>query len=174
VINYIKGDLFKLLPEDDNFKIIPHVVNDEGAWGSGFVVPVSEKWPMELEFESPEYVYRNEHESQNGLVLGKVQWSYPVKSNQLSTVAVVNMIAQHQTIRSIEKPIRYEALISCMCEVRDQLLRRLEMKGKWHNQDDEIHCPKFGSDRAGGTWEFIVELIEELWCPYAPVTVYEL
>lgn len=37
-----------------------------------------------------------------------------------------------------------------------------------------IHCPKFGSLRAGGNWEFILELINETWVDRGiNVTIYE-
>jgi hypothetical protein len=35
----------------------------------------------------------------------------------------------------------------------------------------EIHCPKFGSGLAGGNWDFISNLIEDIWSKYH-VTVY--
>jgi hypothetical protein len=84
------------------------------------------------------------------------------------------MIAQHETIRQNDKPIRYAALIQCMAGIRDHVLARNKVL-QWHGQQSQIHCPKFGSDRARGSWEFIEELIDELWCANnIPVTVYQL
>ena len=41
-----------------------------------------------------------------------------------------------------------------------------------NNQEKiEIHCPKFGSGLAGGNWEFIKDLIEDIWGRYF-VTIY--
>jgi hypothetical protein len=30
----------------------------------------------------------------------------------------------------------------------------------------EIHCPKFGSGIAGGNWNFISDLIQDIWGSY--------
>jgi hypothetical protein len=189
MIKYIQGDLFELLPyEEETYKTIPHVCNNLGLWGSGFVLAVSKKWPMELEERSPEWQYREwgKHAkedsgipSTNSFMLGNVQWvnTTPLENGMPSpsTVSVVNMIAQHETVRTNPKPIRYESLVSCMGKIRDHCVHRAKLEGKWHDSPAEIHCPKFGSDLAGGTWEFIEELIEEIWIGNnIPVTVYEL
>jgi hypothetical protein len=36
--------------------------------------------------------------------------------------------------------------------------------------DIEIHCPMFGCDLAGGDWEIVSGLINDIWCPVCPVT----
>lgn len=59
------------------------------------------------------------------------------------------------------KPIKYASLIYCMEHIAHKC------------QANYIVAPKFGSLRAGGNWEFIVELIEELWCPGFDVTICE-
>jgi len=42
------------------------------------------------------------------------------------------------------------------------------------SQKAEIHCPQFGSGLAGGNWEFITELIEDIWVENGlAITVYE-
>jgi len=204
-INYKQGDLFELLPDGPVCKVVPHVCNDIGGWGSGFVVAISKRWPIEMGVASPEWAYRQWFDgNQNpvqiitsnllrdgkaGVVdfkLGEIQWVYPDRpfvnggrqaTEQDSPLMIVNMVAQSSTIGANpgSKPIRYEALVSCMGHVRNYCVRRnAELLGKCTNKPAEIHCPKFGSDRAGGTWEFIEELIAELWLAHdIPVTVYE-
>ena len=42
-INYVKGDATS--PQGTSPRVLVHVCNDLGAWGKGFVVAVSKKWP---------------------------------------------------------------------------------------------------------------------------------
>jgi len=42
-IAYVMGDA--TAPKADGPKIIVHVCNDVGAWGRGFVVALSRRWP---------------------------------------------------------------------------------------------------------------------------------
>ena len=167
-IKYHKGDLFNMLP-DHHGVVIPHVCNNMGGWGRGFVVALSKRWPDGL---SPEHNYRHWYASRgvkaashaaNGTIpfeLGQVQFCKTTDTN----ITVANMIAQNGTVSDHNlKPIRYAALVSCMQQVSD------------HCHCQEIHAPKFGSALAGGNWELIEELIEELWCGRGlSVHVYEL
>tara|TARA_Y100000034_G_scaffold134846_1_gene204514 strand:- start:1278 stop:1880 length:603 start_codon:yes stop_codon:yes gene_type:complete len=194
-IKNVVGDLFSLLPvEEPTTKVIPHVCNNIGAWGSGFVVAVSNQWPMtEVGDVSPEGSYLKWHrdgaysqhvhtnEQSVPFALGHNQWIHVDDrlleadgAKKPSSTYVVNMIGQHETVRTNRKPISYEALTRCMANVRDRCIYHKSLQGKWHNCPMEIHAPKFGSDRAGGTWDFIEELIDELWLAHdIPVTIYE-
>ncbi len=205
-IKYIEGDLFSLLPFDEpTTKVIPHVCNDIGAWGSGFVIAVSKQWShnrtkapvgVAAQEPSPEGSYRRwysdgvyEDVSREGqhidvpFVLGQLQWvrvdrrdiTVSEETTRSSDTFVVNMIAQHETIRNNGKPpIRYEALVKCMSEVRDRCVHQKSIVKTWGSNPIEIHAPKFGSERAGGNWDFIAELIDELWLAHGiPVTIYE-
>lgn len=135
-INYIQGDLFQLYPKDKKIAI-PHVCNDKGVWGSGFVIPLGLYFP---EAKQRYIIFRDE------LELGTTQFIRPENTQ----VTVFNMIAQ--TLGG-PRPIRYNALVHCM-----------ESVGlKCRNLRYEIWCPKFGSLRAGGNWSFIENLIEDIW-----------
>jgi hypothetical protein len=39
----------------------------------------------------------------------------------------------------------------------------IEKRKKFKTEAVYICCPKFGSLRSGGNWDFILELIEEIW-----------
>lgn len=144
-IKYKVGDLFASLPSDRKV-VIPHVCNDEYVMGSGFVVPLIRKWPQVYE------QYRN-----NRPPIGESQFVV-VEDN----IVVANMVAQHLTVRSHAKPIRYLHLANCMEQVR-----------QFAQGDYEIICPLFGAKLAGGNWDFIEELIDEIWKELT-VTVYQL
>jgi O-acetyl-ADP-ribose deacetylase (regulator of RNase III) len=172
-VKYVQGDLFSLLPYTlPTTKIIAHVCNDVGAWGSGFVVPLGKKFP-EAERAYREWAINGQHHlarpnSQFELgnyQLVKVNGDIPQADGTSSgPVYVANIIGQHSTITrspSGTKPIRYSALATAMAHIGE-------------NWDAEIHCPKFGSGLAGGNWELIEELIKELWVAKGLlVTVYE-
>lgn len=154
-IQVIQGDLFANIPEEAF--AIAHVVNDVPVMGSGFVVPLKKMWPI----VEKEYMARPPK-------LGTTQFvtvlPRPEKPGTMGFVA--NMCAQHGILDPVTnpKPIRYGALIPCMVEVRDAAIQ----------YGLRIICPKFGSLRAGGKWEFIFgELMPEIWGDLE-VIVYEV
>lgn len=148
-MRYITGNLFEKIPLDRHI-LIPHCCNNIKLWGSGFVLAVSNYFPDAKE------VYLH-----NSMELGHV--SYYQKDN----VIIANMIGQSGVGNN--KPIRYAALVQCMEDVKRKIIES-------QNSEyiiEEIHAPKFGSDRAGGKWELIEELIQEIWRDF-PVVVYQL
>src|SRR5262249_53591734 len=99
-IDYVIGDA--TAPVAEGCKIIVHICNDIGAWGRGFVVALSRRWP------EPEARYRAWHrgEANAPFELGQVQF-VQVKADTW----VANLIGQHD-IRSAKgtPPIRYDAV----------------------------------------------------------------
>jgi hypothetical protein len=69
------------------------------------------------------------------------------------------MIAQNGTISpSNQRPLNYYSLCKSMSDVVSFI------KNKFRNdQSVEIHAPKFGCGLAGGNWNFIQELIKDIW-----------
>ena len=152
-IKYIVGDMFPLIAESESRIIVPHVCNDIGAWGAGFVVPLGKFYPKSKE----EYMSWTMDR-----VLGRCQRVFID-----SRLVIINMIGQHKCgyDKNGRPPIRYAALAECLRFVGD-------MAVAWGS---EIHAPAFGSDLAGGDWNFIEELIKECWCDLdLPVTIYSL
>ncbi len=99
-INYVKGDATS--PQGTSPRVLVHVCNDLGAWGKGFVVAVSKKWP------APEQSYRDWHKKEADVpfALGQVQFVEVEPS-----LWVANLIGQHGLRSSGEvPPIRYEAV----------------------------------------------------------------
>jgi len=176
------GNIFELMwqiKNPESLALITHVCNDIGGWGSGFVKSVSEYYPCNIkdsdniEF-SPEHAYRKWSQGNDiqPFKLGEVQfctagWKRGMNITDVNDYCeFANMIAQHQTIKTVKKPIRYSALIKCMHTVRKQI-KKMEMPV-------EIHAPMFGSALAGGTWDFIEELIVEIWTSHhVPVHIYK-
>lgn len=153
MINYLVGDATE--PQGTGKKIIPHIVNDIGAWGSGFVVAVSQKWP------EPEACYRAWHQGLDSTYfnLGETQF---VSVSEDITIA--NMVAQRSVRRADNpRPIRYGALRDCLHAVAEEA-RRIGAT---------IHMPRIGTERAGGKWEDVQHLIEAEM-PDISVFVYDL
>lgn len=146
---------------ENEIVLIPHCCNNIGGWGKGFVLALSKKWTQ------PEAVYRNFCERNKMLpTLGKV--CYAKINNHL---VIANMIGQNGVVGAHNpKPIKYKALINCMTEIGAYI----EMIVVQTVDPIVIHCPKFGSELAGGYFPFILELIEEIWCEEnIDVVVYE-
>jgi len=154
----IRGDVF--CPVDTGKPmVLPHVVNDAGKWGAGFSGQLSRK------YASPELTYR--HQANEGVLqLGCIQVIAPPHPPHLMSdalvncnITVVNMIAQSGIngniglVAPIRPQLRYLALIECMKKVHFQVDR----------SHADIHCPRFGSELAGGNWSAIEALIWELW-----------
>ena len=144
-INYIKGDATR--PVEDGNKIICHVCNDIGAWGAGFVLALSARW------KEPEEAYREMSPEER--MLGTVML-VPVEDD----ISVANMIAQRGIGFDANglAPIRYGAVRACLAAVNDIAFRT----------GATLHMPRIGCGLAGGRWEDILKILEEV----ASVDVY--
>jgi hypothetical protein len=152
-LRYVKGDLFQNIPADSPV-VIPHVCNDIGAWGAGFVVPLGEKYPC----AKKQYLswYKDSKNNINTetcpFALGKTQFVYCGEN-----VFVANMICQHGV--GGKRPLDYRSLVKCMLNPGFM--------------NCSIVCPKFGSGLAGGDWQVIETYIKTIW-EELDVTVYYL
>ena len=133
--------------------VIAHVCNDIGGWGRGFVTALSAKNP------TPEKVYRSWHKNGFFLRSSSETQRIPFELGQVQyasfgdNVQVANMIAQHG-VRWEGKvpPIRYEALGNCLRTVYAHAQR----------MPATVHMPRIGCVLAGGKWEEIAKIIEEI------------
>lgn len=146
-INYVVGDA--TAPQGEGMKMIVHCCNDENKWGAGFVLALSRKW------ETPEAMYR----AKKTYTLGSVD-VYGVEDD----ICVANMIGQHGIgfDKNGDAPVRYSAIAKGLEYINDYA----------NEMGATLHCPRFGSDLAGGDWKVIETLIRE--CITVPVTVYDL
>ncbi len=163
----IQGDLFAAIPalEVPNHRILlPHIVNDKGGWGSGFVLPLAKAYPQ------AEKDYRD-------WAAGVAEEATTFKmGNTYSTKGTDNTFIIHMCAQTLsgrrphERDLRYNELANCM----DQVIVAVETLLN-RGRTVEIVAPKFGSGLAGGKWEFIHELIEDCWIRRGlDVTVYYL
>lgn len=76
-----------------------------------------------------------------------------------------NMIAQNGTPNpKNNRPIDYLALVKSMASLSNYIKHNTGFTQK--TESVEIHAPKFGSGLAGGNWNFITDLIEDIWGDY--------
>lgn len=140
--------------------LIPHVCNNINLFGAGFAKYIGDKFPV---------VKENFHLLGNKAILGYTQYIRVASNSYNKTnVLVCNMIAQNGTINSKNsRPINYSALVFCMNDIKNRLISLSQ--NNINNISYEIHAPKFGSGLAGGNWNFIENLIEDIWTDF---TVY--
>ncbi|MEU2585987.1 macro domain-containing protein [Streptomyces avermitilis] len=153
-ITYVRGDA--TVPSGGGVKMIAHVCNDIGGWGTGFVLAVSHRWP------EPEKAYRAWYRDRaaNDFGLGAAQFVQVERS-----LWVANMIGQ-RGIRTSgnEVPVRYEAIDAALGLLADRAVAL----------DASVHLPRIGCGLAGGTWSRVEPLItERLVRRGIPVTVYD-
>lgn len=157
MLHYVTGDATEPIQRPG---AIVHVCNDIGAWGSGFVLAVSEKWSKPKEVYLSRYMQsKRPHYGGRPSDVGKlydVQWV--VVEDDLM---VCNLIAQEGTNRVI-RAVRYDALDYCL---RDMYRQAKE----W---DLTVHMPRIGADRGGGNWTIIEAIIKANMT--VPTFVYDL
>ena len=155
-IVYKKGDA--TAPIEEGPKVIIHCCNNIGAWGAGFVLALSRRWPETRSNYIKWSKGYAKHEPK--YELGNVQF-VPVEED----IWVGNMLGQ-EGIRSKNSiaPIRYSAIVSSLWKVREFC----------QSHNCRVVCPKFGSGLAGGDWKIIEKYLRDILCDSnIPVTVYE-
>jgi hypothetical protein len=161
-IEYVKGDLFDMVEQG---AVIPHVCNCDNKWGRGFVVPLIKHYHQSRHMFNEWWCGRLEGMPE--CILGRTQ---VVEVDR--DIFVANMVAQvfycREGMRST-RPLYYNALVTCMETVARFLLN--------HDTDaTHILAPKFGSELAGGNWDFVEDLIYDIWIEKGipvKVVVYE-
>jgi len=149
-ITYLSGDA--TAPAGDGPRVIVHICNDVGAWGAGFVLAISKRWP------EPERQYRS-WSKRGDFGLGQVQFV---------TVApdlwIANLVGQTGIGFQHGAPIRYDAVRMGLGKVADFVLG---CRGS-------VHMPRIGCGLAGGKWAVIEKIVSETLCARdIAVTVYD-
>lgn len=136
-------------------KILAHVVNDATPnWGAGFGKAIQIKWP---EVQSQ---FRNAWTHKSRMRLGDVYFSNP--ENDLT---LCQMVCQHGYGPSATTRLRYASLKDCLKLLRDSAI----------SYNATIHMPRIGTGEAGGAWNLVSALIDEVLCAAGlSVTIYDL
>lgn len=154
-LKIVQGDTLMPVGPDDQPKVIMHIVNDEGGWGRGFVMPLGTKWP------DARSTYKEWFKTLD-FALGKVM-ACPVGDN----IWVCHMVAQKGFKKSGDSfgktYVNYEHLEKCLEEVFTFA----------QHIGATVHAPKIGTGLGGGDWAVIKPMIESK-SGNIPVTIYEL
>jgi O-acetyl-ADP-ribose deacetylase (regulator of RNase III) len=153
-IQYLKGDATQ--PRGANARMIVQVVNDKAiTWGKGFSVAVRKQWPQ-AQKEFTRWIFENRSEFKLGNIL---------VSKLEESVELASLVAQHGYGPSLFPRIHYLALEEC--------LSKLSIRAK--EIGASVHMPRIGCGEAGGDWNIVSEIIDEILCREGiPVTVYDL
>lgn len=154
MIQYLRGDALE--PRGDGDRVVAHIVNDKTPnWGGGFALAVRKRYPgVQEDFQAWVSADRSQ------LHLGSVRFA---KANAALTIA--SMVAQHGYGPSPTPRLRYQALATCL-----ETLATFAIKGS-----RPVHMPRIGCGNAGGTWDVVSTLIDEIVCSKGiPVTVYDV
>jgi len=169
-----KGDVRSpQMTNDNELAIIPHCCNNLGVMGAGVALALRNKWPLVYKvYEQMEAAAKMALSCPNGF---KDRLGYNCNAVVENNIIVVNMVGQDGTVNADNpKPVKYWALSRCLKNVRTNLIATLAVHKSFKAMKPVIHCPKFGSDLAGGDWNFILELIREEWLEHGiDVVVYE-
>ena len=156
----IRGDLFDYVEKitrsgnDGSSIIVPHVCNNINSFGAGFAEQLSKHYPIVKE----NYHLLGSNFLRNSL--GYVQFVEVYRDSTFGhRLIFANMIAQNGTIsKKNYRPLNYLALVKCMNQINMFISKNF-------NNDTriQIHAPRFGSGLAGGNWNFIEDLIVDIW-----------
>ena len=141
--------------------IVPHVCNNIDLFDAGFAGQIAQYYP---EVKANYHMLGKTFLKNN---LGHAQiikvYEQPKYKHKLY---FVNMISQNG-VRSPKnpRPLNYAALIRSMIHVSQFIHSNTSFFQK--NENVEIHAPKFGSGLAGGNWNFINDLIDDIWSKYS-------
>jgi hypothetical protein len=156
------GDLFSFISDrldagaNGSSIIVPHVCNNINAFGAGFAAVLADRYPVVKEnyhLLGPTFLKSN---------LGHVQFiDVNHKNSYKHRLFFANMIAQNG-LRGFnnKRPLNYAALVHSMLRIKQFIKNQ---KTNDSTEKFEIHCPKFGTGLAGGRWDFVSELIEDIW-----------
>ena len=140
--------------------IVPHVCNNIDLFGAGFAAQVADNYPE----VKANYHMLGKNFLKNNLGHAQIIKVYE-EPKYRHKLYFVNMIAQNG-IRGQNnlRPLNYAALTKSMIQVSSFIRNNTGFLNK--SERIEIHAPKFGSGLAGGNWNFISDLIEDIWYPY--------
>jgi O-acetyl-ADP-ribose deacetylase (regulator of RNase III) len=149
-IRYMAGDATR--PVSGGSRVIAHICNNHGRWGSGFTGAISSRW------ESPERFYRQWYRAGvyegTSFQLGATQFidvGYNPEKTEDRGIWIANMVAQDgfKSARN-PRPVCYESLKTCLGTLYKKAV----------DLQAEVIMPRIGTGRGGGDWkdvEFIIK-----------------
>lgn len=144
-IKYVVGDA--TLPQSPNMTIICHSCNDLGLWGSGFVIPLGNRYPLARE-KYLEWA-KSLNSSNTPFRLGEVQF---VRVD--SKIWIANLVGQKGVGFRNGPPVKYDALYDGFNKVADFATTQVA----------DVVMPRVGCGLGGGAWLTVEKLITQTLC----------
>lgn len=136
-MTFIKGDVTS--PIGVGNKIIVHITNNVGKWGSGVVVDISRKW------KAPEQHFRRMKMRLGQIGIIQVE----------PDIWVGNMCAQDGikgTYGPRKQYVNYSHLETCLMKIVAEIIKM---------DNVTIHMPRIGCGRGGGNWNEVEPIIRK-------------
>jgi O-acetyl-ADP-ribose deacetylase (regulator of RNase III) len=146
MIHYIQGDLF-----DTDAEVIAHGCNCKGGFGSGVAGIMARKYPK------AKHYYLDKHDEE-GWKLGDVQFVRQWNGKYIANCATQDAYYPRDRVHA-----DYNAIRASMEKVKE-FAKSKNMK---------IAIPKIGAGLAGGDWNIIEKILNDVFSDY-DVTVYYL
>jgi hypothetical protein len=128
----------------DHF-VIGHGVNDQGAWGAGFVIPLGKKFPLaKSEFLSIKHPQRG----LNQYIPVSIENGEVIRHGFIANMCI-------QTL-GVPNPLDYDAFAKSIAGL-DTFAKQVKAT---------VHVPRIGMGLAGGTVERILPMIPNDWIMY--------
>lgn len=147
MVHYKKGNLLEATED-----IIAHGVNCAGGFGSGVAGQIATKYPTARKY------YLEKFRSREGWGLGDVQII-----GQTDGKEIANCATQFLYLPRDIKHADYSAIEKCM--------KRVKLFAQ--NETQSIAIPRIGAGLAGGNWNIIKLILEDVFNDY-DCTVYEV
>ena len=147
MINYVKGDLF-----ESDAEVIAHGCNCRNGFGSGVAGIMARKYPKAKHSFHEKY-------DEDGWKLGDVQFVRVWGKQEY----VANCATQGAYLPRGVCHVDYDAVRTCMEKVKEFA----------KSKSLRVAMPKIGAGLAGGDWDVIEKILEEVFVDYE-VTVYYL
>ena len=159
-------DIFSLIKNRTNADhtgstvFVPHVCNNCDIFSAGFAAQIAEQYSVvasNYHLLGKKFLKENMGYCQNIKVFEEQKYKHKLY--------FCNMIAQDGFINNKNiRPLNYLALVKSMVSLSRFVKNETGFLQK--TEKVEIHAPKFGSGIAGGNWNFIENLIEDIWGEY--------
>jgi hypothetical protein len=155
MIKFVKGDATNPC-EESGIRVIAHVCNDIGMFGSGFAACVAKRWG----FVRDRYIAWSVSPKEKGFLPGAIQ---VVRVGD--GIYIANMIAQNG-VRSAsnQRPINYPALGQCLQRLDDWITSFIKVKDAMMLPglcpEVTVHMPRIGCGLAGGDWNVVEPLVD--------------
>lgn len=139
IVKNIEGNAVEYVLDHDDALLL-HVCNNKAVMGSGIALEIKNKIPSAYE----NYMIKSQSESDEMKRLGSISFS--------TDLSVCNMTSQDGFGEGI-RHLHYGALVDCLTDL-------VFVINNSHKTISKIVIPYLiGSDRAGGDWETVFELI---------------